>query len=57
MNNNYCDFCFYNDGDGYFQRDKKEFYAGRCKQVDVDDFDEEEIENINFCPKCGRKLI
>ena len=32
------------------------FYAGYSKQYDVDKFDEREIEEINFCPNCGREL-
>lgn len=31
-------------------------YAGFCKQVAVDDFWEDETENLNFCPICGRPL-
>lgn len=50
-----CDFCnTYEDGDrlqnGYI------LYAGYWKQYDVDEFDEYEIENLNFCPVCGRNL-
>ena len=29
-------------------------YAGYTKQVSVDDFWEDETENLNFCPICGR---
>ena len=31
-------------------------YAGYIKQVAVDDFWEDEIENLNFCPVCGRPM-
>lgn len=31
-------------------------YAGFSKQVAVDDFLEDETENLNFCPVCGRPL-
>ena len=31
-------------------------YAGYTKQVSVDDFYEDETENLNFCPVCGRPL-
>lgn len=31
-------------------------YAGFCKQVAADDFWEDETENLNFCPICGRPL-
>lgn len=31
-------------------------YAGYIKQVAVDDFLEDEIENLNFCPVCGRPM-
>ena len=32
------------------------FYAGYSQQLDVDKFDEKEIEEINFCPNCGKPL-
>lgn len=31
-------------------------YAGYSKQVAVDDFWEDEIEDVQYCPKCGRPL-
>lgn len=64
MNNNltHCDFCCYLDVESsngklksYPKKDYN-FYAGYSKQLDVDKFDEYETENIDYCPKCGRKL-
>lgn len=31
-------------------------YAGYCKQVAADDFFEDETEELNYCPRCGRPL-
>ena len=31
-------------------------YAGYCKQVAADDFYEDETEELNYCPICGRPL-
>ena len=31
-------------------------YAGFCKQVAVDDFWEDETEDLRYCPMCGRPL-
>lgn len=31
-------------------------YAGYCKQVAADDFFEDETEELNYCPICGRPL-
>ena len=44
-----CEFCELTD-DGYF------YYAGYSKQVAVDAFDENEVDNINYCPMCGKRL-
>lgn len=57
----YCQFCCYQDVDMdyepcWYEKDNYSFYAGYCKQFDVDEFDEYETENINYCPICGRKL-
>lgn len=44
-----CDFC---NGHEHYH-----FYAGYSQQLDVvDKFVEREIEEINFCPICGRAL-
>lgn len=44
-----CEFCdFVDDGCIY--------YAGCSKQVAVDAFHENEVDKINYCPMCGRKL-
>ena len=32
------------------------FYAGYVKKIKEDEFDEFEIEKLNYCPICGRKL-
>lgn len=53
-----CDFCCYTeypDNTLYPKRDYS-FYAGYSKQIKVDDFDEKEIEEINYCPMCGKPL-
>ena len=31
-------------------------YAGYCKQVAADDFYEDETEELNYCPICGRPM-
>lgn len=31
-------------------------YAGYCKQVAADDFYEDETEELNYCPICGRPI-
>ena len=53
-----CEFCGSHDiGDKrLFPKIGYQFYAGYSKQEDVDEFDEEEVEDINFCPMCGRPL-
>ena len=53
-----CDFCCYADyPDGkLYPKVGYTFYAGFSQQVQVDEFHEEETEEINFCPMCGRKL-
>ena len=58
----HCEFCCcldFVDSNGEMRSYPKEnynFYAGYSKQIDVDNFDEFETENINYCPICGRKL-
>jgi len=54
-----CEFCCYKEypDKALYPREKQEFYAGRSKQVEVDDFDEVETNEINYCPMCGRKLM
>lgn len=50
-----CDFCM--DDDRFpRERDGFSFYAEFSKQVEVDEFYEEETETVNYCPVCGRKL-
>ena len=57
-----CDFCCcydFEDSGGkakLYPREGYQFYAGYTKQLDVDEFDEFETEEINFCPICGRKF-
>lgn len=46
---NSCEFC--GELDASFV-----LYAGYSKQVAVDEFYEDEIDDVKFCPKCGRPL-
>ena len=53
-----CEFCCYTEYPEkqlYPKRDYL-FYAGYSKQIKVDEFDEFETEEINYCPMCGKKL-
>lgn len=53
-----CEFCCYIEypGEKLYPKEDYVFYAGFSKQVDVDTFDEDEVEKISYCPMCGRKL-
>lgn len=53
-----CEFCCYQEYPDrtLYPKDGYQFYAGYWKQFDVDEFDEYEIDNIDFCPMCGRPL-
>ena len=54
-----CEFCGEWIGGDCTPREKDagyKIYAGYTKQVAVDDFWEDETENLNFCPVCGRPL-
>ena len=54
-----CEFCGEWIGGDCTPREKDagyKIYAGYTKQVAVDDFWEDETENSNFCPVCGRPL-
>ncbi len=54
-----CEFCGEWIGGDCTPREKDagyKIYAGYTKQVVVDDFWEDETENLNFCPVCGRPL-
>ena len=53
-----CEFCGSQDlGDKrLFPKIGYQFYAEYSKQEDVDDFDEIEIDEIKYCPMCGRRL-
>ena len=55
-----CEFCGFMDD---FPEDRKlypkegyTFYSGYYKQIDVDVFDEREVDRLRFCPMCGRPL-
>lgn len=53
-----CEFCCYVEypDEKLYPKEGYVFYAGFSKQVDVDTFDEDEVEKISYCPMCGRKL-
>ena len=53
-----CSFCCYTEYPDatLYPRDRSEFYAGRSRQVRVDDFDEDELNEVSYCPNCGRNL-
>jgi hypothetical protein len=53
-----CEFCCYTEypDEKLYPKEGYAFYAGFSKQVDVDAFDEGEVEKISYCPMCGRKL-
>ena len=53
-----CEFCCYTEypDEKLYPKEGYAFYAGFSKQVDVDAFDEDEVEKISYCPMCGRKL-
>lgn len=54
-----CEFCGEWIGGDCTPRERDiayKIYAGYTKQVAVDDFVEDEIENLNFCPVCGRPM-
>lgn len=53
-----CEFCGYVEypDKNYYPKSGYVFYAGFYKQYDVDDFHEEETDNVKFCPNCGRPL-
>lgn len=53
-----CEFCGYAEYPDrkHYPKDGYLFYAGFSRQYDVDDFHEEETEDVRFCPMCGRPL-
>ena len=53
-----CTFCCYTEypDTKLYPRDKIEFFATRSKQIRVDVFDEDELDDVSFCPNCGRNL-
>ena len=53
-----CNLCCYTEypDTTLYPRDRSEFYAGRSRQVRVDDFDEDELNEVSYCPNCGRNL-
>jgi len=53
-----CTFCCYTEypDTTLYPRDKSEFFATRSRQIRVDVFDEDELDDVSFCPNCGRNL-
>lgn len=53
-----CSFCCYQEypDKTLYPKEGYAFYAGFSKQIDVDDFDEIEIDEIKYCPICSRRL-
>ena len=53
-----CKFCCYEENGKLYPREIRYFYAGYSEQLDVDRFDEYEIEgkDFKFCPACGRDM-
>lgn len=53
-----CEFCCFTEYQDatLYPRDNDVFYAGYSEQIEVDKFNELEIDKIHFCPQCGRKL-
>jgi len=53
-----CGFCCYQEHPDktLYPKEGYAFYAGFSKQIDVDDFDEIEIDEIKYCPICSRRL-
>lgn len=54
-----CEFCGYKEypNENRYPKNGYLFYAGYTKQYAVDEFDEEETEDVKFCALCGRPLM
>lgn len=53
-----CEFCCYTEypDEKLYPKEGYTFYAGFYKQINVDAFDEGELEKLKFCPSCGKRL-